>query len=65
MVMAPLRPGILSFQIGVVGDGHELGKAWPATEGVVDTREVDHLEGERLLAEVVRLAQGAPLPSSG
>ena len=54
----PLRAGHLELQVGVVGDGHELGKARSIEEGVVDAREVDDLEGERLLAEVVWLAEG-------
>ena len=49
----PLRAGHLELQVGVVGDGHELGEAWLSQEGVVDIREVDYLKGEWLLAEVV------------
>ena len=48
----------LQLQVGVVGDSHELGEARLAQESMVDTREVDHLEGEWLLAEVVQLAKG-------
>jgi hypothetical protein len=58
----PLRAGHLQLQIGVVWDNHELGEAWPAQEDVVDTEEVDHLEGEWLLVEVVRLAKGDTEP---
>ena len=46
------------LQVGVVGDGHELGEAQSIEEGVVNTGEVNHLKGEWLLAEVVRLAEG-------
>jgi hypothetical protein len=31
---------------------------------MVDTREVNHLEGERLLTEVVRLAEGDAEPDA-
>ena len=54
----PLRAGHLELQVGVVGDGHELGEAWSTEEGMVDAREVNHIKGERLLAEVVWLAEG-------
>ena len=54
----PLRVGHLELEVGVVGDGHELGKAWSTEEDVVDTEEVDDLEGEWLLVEVVQLAEG-------
>jgi hypothetical protein len=50
--------GDLELQVGVVGDSLELGKARPTEEGVVDVGEVDHLEGERFLGKVVRLAEG-------
>jgi len=53
-----LRAGHLELEVGVVGDGHKLGEAQPIKEGVVDTEEVDDLKGERLLAEVVWLAEG-------
>jgi hypothetical protein len=53
-----LRAGHLELEVSVVGDGHELGKAWSTKEDVVDTRKVDDLEGEWLLAEVVWLAKG-------
>jgi hypothetical protein len=64
----PLWARHLELQVGVAGDGHELGEAWPTEEGMVDAREVDHLEGERLLAKVVQLAKGdvepdVPVPS--
>ena len=49
----PLRARHLELEVAVVGDSHELGEAWLIKEGVVDTGEVDDLEGEWLLAEVV------------
>jgi hypothetical protein len=42
----------LELQIGVVSDGHELGVAWLAQEGVVGTRKVCYLKGEHLCVEV-------------
>ena len=54
----PLWAGHLDLQLGVVGDDHELGEARLTEEGMVDAEEVNHLEGEWLLAEVVRLAEG-------
>jgi hypothetical protein len=60
----PLRAGHLELEIGVVGDDHELGEAQSIEEGMVDTREVDDLEGERLLAEVVQLAEGDVEPDA-
>jgi hypothetical protein len=54
----PIRAEHLQLQVGVVWDGHELGKAWPGEEGMVDAEEVHHLEGEWLLSEVVWLAKG-------
>jgi hypothetical protein len=42
----PLRVGHLELQVGVVGDNHELGEARSTVEGMVDTGEVDDLEGE-------------------
>jgi hypothetical protein len=56
--MTPSGPEHLQLQVGVVGNGHELGEAWPTQESMVDVREVDHLEGDQLLLEVVRLAEG-------
>jgi hypothetical protein len=50
--------GDLELQVCVVGDSHELGEARPTEECVVDVGEVDHLEGERFLVKVVRLAEG-------
>jgi hypothetical protein len=54
----PLRARHIELDLGVVGDNHELGEAWLAEEGILDTRKVDDLEGEWFLAEVVRLAEG-------
>ena len=54
----PLWAEHLELQVGVVGDGHELCEARSTEEGVLDTREVNHLEGEWLLTEVVQLAEG-------
>ena len=42
----------LQLEVGVVGDGHELGVAWTPKDGVVRPPEPHHLEGEQLLAEV-------------
>ena len=42
----PLRARHLELEVGVVGDGHELGEARSTEEDMVDAREVDHLEGE-------------------
>ena len=42
----PLWAGHLELQVGVVGDGLELGEARLTEEGVVEAREVDNLEGE-------------------
>jgi hypothetical protein len=53
-----LRAGHLKHQVGVVGDNHELGEGRPIEAGMVDAGEVDHLEGERLLSEVVRQGKG-------
>jgi hypothetical protein len=48
----PMRDGHLELQIGVVGDGHELGVAWLAQYGMVGARKVRYLKGEHLCAEV-------------
>jgi hypothetical protein len=60
----PLRAGHLELEVGVVGDSHELGEAWSTEEAVVDTEEVNNLEGERLLAKVVWLAEGDVEPDA-
>ena len=49
----PLWARHLELEVGVVGDGHELGEARSTKEGIVDTGEVNNLEGEWLLVEVV------------
>jgi hypothetical protein len=54
----PLRAEHLELQVGVVGDGHELGEEWSTEEGMADTGEVDNLKFEWLLAEIVWLAEG-------
>src|SRR6185312_10270031 len=42
----------LQLEIGVVGDGHELGVAGTTKDGVIGSPKPHHLEGEYLLAEV-------------
>jgi hypothetical protein len=42
----------LELEVGVVGDGHELGVAWPSQHRVVGPSEPDHLEGKGFLSEV-------------
>jgi hypothetical protein len=42
----------LELEVGVVGDGHELGVAWPSQHRVVGPSEPNHLEGEGFLSEV-------------
>jgi hypothetical protein len=54
----PIWARHLELQVGVVGDGHELGEAWLAEESMVNTGEVHHLKGEHLLPKVIRLAEG-------
>jgi hypothetical protein len=48
----PMRARHLELQIGVAGDGHEFGVAWPAQYGMVGARKVCYLKGEHLCAEV-------------
>ena len=60
----PMWARHLELQVGVVRDGHELGEVLSIEEGVVDSREVDHLEDEWLLVEVVRLAEGEVEPDA-
>ena len=60
----PLWAEHLELQVGVVGESHELCEAWSTEEGVLDAREVNHLKGEWLLAEVVRLAEGVIQPDA-
>jgi hypothetical protein len=44
-----LRPWL---EVGVVGDGHELGVAWSPQYGVVGSSEPNHLEREGFLSKV-------------
>ena len=60
----PVWAGHLELQVGVVGDGHELGEARSTEEGMVDAREVNHLKGEWLLTKVVWLAEGDVEPDA-
>jgi hypothetical protein len=60
----PLRAKHLELEVGVVGDGHELGEARSIEEGVVDTEKVDNFEVKWLLAEVVQLAKGDVEPDA-
>ena len=41
-----IRARHLQLQVGVVGDNHELSKAWPSEESVVEAEKVHQLEGE-------------------
>jgi hypothetical protein len=41
-----IRAGHLLLEVGVVGDGHELGIAWSPQNGMVGPTEPDNLEGE-------------------
>jgi len=50
-----VRTRHLELEIGVVGDGHELGVAWSPQDCVVGPWEPDHVEGEDLPPEVVRV----------
>jgi len=43
----------LELEVGVVGDGHELGITWPSQNRVVGPREPNHVEGEDLSNEVI------------
>ena len=48
----------LQFQIGVVGDSHELRVAWTSQDGVVGSVEPDHLEGKGLCPVIGRIPKG-------
>jgi hypothetical protein len=48
----PVGAWHLELEIGVVGDGHELGVAWPPQHCVVGSSEPDHLEWEGFPSEV-------------
>ena len=43
-----IRSRHLQLEVGVVGDRHEPGIAWPPQDGVVGPEKVHHLEGEDL-----------------
>ena len=48
----PVRAWHLELEVGLVGDGHELGVAWSSQHRVVGPSEPDDLEGESFLSEV-------------
>jgi hypothetical protein len=48
----PVGARHLELEVGVVGDGHELGIAWPPQHRVVGSLEPDHLEREGFLSEI-------------
>jgi hypothetical protein len=48
----PVGARHLELEVGVVGDGHELGVAWPPQRCVVGSSEPYHLEREGFLSEV-------------
>jgi hypothetical protein len=48
----PVGAGHLELEVGVVGDGHELGVARSPQHRVVGSPEPDHLEREGFLSEV-------------
>jgi hypothetical protein len=47
-----VRTGHFELQVVVVGDGHELGVAWLAQDGVIGTGEIRYFEGERFHVEI-------------
>ena len=47
----------LQLEVGVVGDCHEFGVAWPPQDGVVGPWKVHHFKGESLRAEVGMAAE--------
>ena len=47
----------LQLEVGVVGDHHELGLAWPPQDGVVGPQKVHHLEDQDLRAKVGSIAK--------
>jgi hypothetical protein len=49
----PVGARHLELEVGVVGEGHELGVAWSPQHCVVGSSEPDHLEREGFLSEVV------------
>jgi hypothetical protein len=48
----PVGARHLELEVGVIGDGHELGVAWSPQHCVVGSSEPDHLEREGFLSEV-------------
>jgi hypothetical protein len=48
----PVRARHLELEVGVVGDGHELGVARPSQHRMVGSSEPDDLEGESFLLKV-------------
>jgi hypothetical protein len=47
-----VRIGHVELQVGVDGDGHQLGVAWSAQDGMIDTREVCYFKGECFRVEI-------------
>ena len=47
-----LRTRHLQLEVGVVGDGHELGVAGTTKDGMIGSPKPHHLKGEYFLAEV-------------
>jgi hypothetical protein len=54
----PSRPGYLELEIGVARDGHEPDITWPPQDDVVRSREIDHLQHERLGVVVACISEG-------
>ena len=50
--MGPTVMTPFELEVGVVGDGHELGVAWPPQYCVVGSSEPDHLKREGFPSEV-------------
>jgi hypothetical protein len=48
----PIGARHLELEVGVVGDGHELGVAWSPQHCMVGSSEPDHLDREGFLSEV-------------
>jgi hypothetical protein len=48
----PIGARHLELEVGVVGDGHELGVAWPPQYCVVGSSKPDHFEREGLPSKV-------------
>jgi hypothetical protein len=51
------RPLYLEFEVGVLGDEHELDITRPSQDNVVWSGEVNHLNGERLDVVVARVSE--------